>query len=47
LVDAGGVRPWLGRDLKGRCLPVAEREEIALGRAAGESLRANLAAVSR
>src|SRR5665647_3982646 len=39
LVDAGGVRPRRGRDLKGRCLSFTEREEIALGRAAGESLR--------
>jgi IS30 family transposase len=36
---AGGVRPRRGRDLKGRCLSFAEREEIALGRAGGESLR--------
>jgi IS30 family transposase len=35
----GGVRPRRGRDLKGRCLSVAEREEIAVGRAAGESMR--------
>jgi IS30 family transposase len=39
LVDAGGVRPRRGRGLKGRCLTFAEREEIALGRAAGESMR--------
>ncbi len=39
LVEAGGVRPRRGRDLKGRCLTFAEREEIALGRAADESLR--------
>ncbi len=39
LVAAGGVRPRRGRDLKGRCLSFAEREEIALGCAAGESLR--------
>jgi IS30 family transposase len=39
LVEAGGVRPRRGRDLKGRCLSFAEREEIALGRAADESLR--------
>jgi len=39
LVEAGGVRPRRGRDLKGRCLSFTEREEIALGRAAGESLR--------
>ena len=35
----GGVRPRRGRDLKGRCLAFAEREEIALSRARGESLR--------
>jgi len=37
--EAGGVRPRRGRDLKGRCLSFAEREEIGLGRAAGESMR--------
>ncbi len=37
--EAGGVRPRRGRDLKGRCLSFAEREEIALGRAGGESMR--------
>ena len=36
----GGVRPRRGRDLKGRCLTFSEREEIALGRAGGESMRA-------
>lgn len=40
LRDAGGVRPRRGRDLKGRCLSFAEREEIAVGRAGGESIRA-------
>jgi len=35
----GGVRPRRGRDLKGRCLSFAEREEIALARAGGESMR--------
>ena len=40
LRDAGGVRPRRGRDLKGRCLTFKEREDIALGRAAGESMRA-------
>jgi transposase, IS30 family len=35
----GGVRPRRGRDLKGRCLSFAEREEIALGRARGETIR--------
>jgi IS30 family transposase len=39
LIADGGVRPRRGRDLKGRCLTFAEREEIALGRAAGESMR--------
>ncbi len=39
IVAAGGVRPRRGRDLKGRCLSFAEREEIALGHAAGESVR--------
>jgi transposase, IS30 family len=36
---AGGVRPRRGRDLKGRCLTFSEREEIALARAGGESMR--------
>jgi IS30 family transposase len=35
----GGVRPRRGRDLKGRCLSFSEREEIALSRARGESMR--------
>jgi len=35
----GGVRPRRGRNLKGRCLTFGEREEIALARARGESLR--------
>jgi transposase, IS30 family len=35
----GGVRPRRGRDLQGRYLSFAEREEIALARAAGESVR--------
>ena len=39
LFAAGGVRPRRGRDLKGRCLTLTEREEIALGRARGESIR--------
>jgi len=39
LAEAGGVRPRRGRQLRGRCLNFAEREEIALGRAAGESMR--------
>ena len=40
LAAEGGIRPRRGRDLKGRCLTFAEREEIALGRAGGESMRA-------
>jgi transposase, IS30 family len=36
---AGGVRPRRGRDLKGRGLTFQEREEIALARAADESMR--------
>ncbi len=35
----GGVRPRRGRNLKGRCLTLAQREEIALGRARGDSIR--------
>jgi len=33
-------RPRRGRDLKGRCLSFAEREEIALAHARGETMRA-------
>lgn len=39
LRQAGGVRPRRGRDLQGRYLSFAEREEIALARAAGDSIR--------
>ena len=39
LFEVGGVRPRRGRGLKGRCLTLAQREEIALGRARGESIR--------
>lgn len=46
LLDAGGVRPRRGRDLKGRCLSFAQREEIAVLRAQGQSLR-QIAAVIR
>ncbi len=35
----GGVRPRRGRALKGRCLSFSEREEIALARARGETIR--------
>jgi transposase, IS30 family len=38
IVAAGGIRPRRGRNLKGRCLSFAEREEIALSRAGGESM---------
>jgi len=37
--QAGGVRPRRGRSLQGRYLSFGEREEIALGRAGGESVR--------
>jgi IS30 family transposase len=47
LREAGGIRPRRGRDLKGRCLSFAEREEIALGRAGGESVRAIAARLGR
>ena len=40
LAAVGGVRPRRGRNLKGRCLTLAQREEIALGRARGYSIRA-------
>jgi len=39
LVAEGGVRPRRGRDLKGRCVTFSEREEIAVARAGGESMR--------
>ena len=39
IVRAGGVRPRRGRDLKGRCLSFAEREEIAMARAGGQGVR--------
>jgi transposase, IS30 family len=39
LIANGGVRPRRGRNLMGRCLSFVEREEIALGRAGGESMR--------
>jgi hypothetical protein len=40
VASCGGVRPRRGRDLRGRCLSFAEREEIALARARGETMRA-------
>lgn len=45
--EAGGVRPRRGRDLMGRCLSFAEREEIAVGRAGGESMRSIAARLRR
>src|ERR1035441_7256611 len=35
----GGIRPRRGRNLKGRCLTFGEREEIAVARGGGESMR--------
>ncbi len=40
LIAENGIRPRRGRNLKGRCLSFAEREEIAVARAGGESMRA-------
>ena len=39
ILAESGIRPRRGRGLKGRCLTFSEREEIALGRARGESVR--------
>ena len=47
LIDAGGMRPRRGRGLKGRCLTFAEREEIAVLRAEGKSLRQIAAVIGR
>src|SRR5215217_3725816 len=47
LAAVGGVRPRRGRNLKGRCLTLAQREEIALGRAGGDSIRAIAAIIGR
>jgi hypothetical protein len=43
----GWVRPRRGRGLKGRCLRLAQREEIARGRARGQSVRSIAAAIRR
>jgi transposase, IS30 family len=45
--EAGGVRPRRGRDLQGRYLSFGEREEVAVGRARGESVRAIAARLGR
>jgi transposase, IS30 family len=47
MVAEGGVRPRRGRDLQGRYLSFAEREEIALARAAGEGVRSIARRLSR
>lgn len=39
LAESGGVRPRRGRNLKGQCLSFAQREETAVLRAQGQSLR--------
>ncbi|WP_299040378.1 IS30 family transposase, partial [uncultured Pseudokineococcus sp.] len=44
---AGGVRPRRGRNLKGRCLTLAEREDIALARAEGLGVRAIATRIGR
>jgi transposase, IS30 family len=47
LYATGGVRPRRGRNLKGRCLTFVEREEIALGRARGDSIRVIAVTIGR
>jgi IS30 family transposase len=47
VVRDGGVRPRRGRDLQGRYLSFAEREEIALAQAGGQSMRAIAARLGR
>ena len=47
LRQAGGVRPRRGRNLQGRYLSFAEREDIAMARAAGESMRSIAARLGR
>ena len=39
ILAGSGIRPRRGRHLVGRCFTFTEREEIALGRARGESVR--------
>ena len=47
MFPAGGVRPRRGRNLKGRCLTLSQREEIAVGRARGDTVRAIAARIGR
>ena len=47
LTDARGVRPRRGRELEVRCLTFAERDDIAIRRAMGQSLRQIGVAVGR
>src|SRR5450631_3055341 len=47
LAAEGGVLPRRGRDLQGRYLSFGEREEVALGRAGGESVRSIAARLGR
>jgi IS30 family transposase len=47
ILAESGIRPRRGRRLKGRCLTFSEREEIALGRARGESVRCIARRLSR
>ena len=42
-----GLRPRRGRDLQGRYLSFGERREIAVGRAAGQSIRSIAARLGR
>lgn len=47
LARCGGVRPRRGRNLKGRCLTFAEREDIAMRRSRGEGVREIASQVGR
>jgi transposase, IS30 family len=47
ILAESGIRPRRGRHLAGRCLTFTEREEIALGRARGESVRGIARALGR